>query len=439
MPFVPSSTLLFLLAVGLIPLFFSQGIPGLKLVTLMFDLAVIAVASIDFLISRKTPGLTVERELAQRLSVGDAAEVTLRIENRSSRPLSLRIKDEHPPDMELVDSREAAFTIPASGTVRFTYKVVPPRRGEYRFGVTAIRRLSLLGLVWIPSMTGEPTACSVFPSVRRARAMELKALGAQSFVAVQRRAARRGEGREFESMRDYVRGDELRHISWTATARRSKLMTRQYQIERDQNVIIALDAGRMMTGLVDGETKYETALHAGLAVMSAAVRAGDNFGLVVFGRTIRKYVPPGKGLSHLDAVLEALYDTEPEPVEASYARAFKFISSSTKKRSFVMILTDLVDKDSSKELITSLKLLRPRHLPLVATIADRDLRTALTKPPADTRDMFVQSAAQEVTRQRETALRVIETIGGLTLDVTTRTLAPKLLQTYLRVKERGLL
>jgi uncharacterized protein (DUF58 family) len=275
--------------------------------------------------------------------------------------------------------------------------------------------------------------------MRRAREIELKALGARSFLAIQRRSVRRGEGREFESMRDYVRGDELRHISWTATARRSKLTTRQYQIERDQTVMIALDAGRLMTGRIDGETKFDTAIHASLALMSACARAGDHSGLLVFGRRVKKYLPPKRGLEHMDAVLEALHDLEPELIEPSYARAFQFVASNSKKRAFVVILTDLVDKESSKELINSLRLLRPRHLPLVVTIGDRDLNTTVGRRPENIKDVFTQSAAEEIIHQREQALRLVESIGGLALDVTTQTLGPKLLETYLRVKERGML
>jgi uncharacterized protein (DUF58 family) len=286
---------------------------------------------------------------------------------------------------------------------------------------------------------GKAEAIKVYPNMRRAREMELKALGAHSVLAVQRKAVLRGEGREFESMRDYVRGDELRHISWTATARRGKLTTRQYQIERDQTIIIALDAGRLMTGRIGDETKFDTAIHAGLALMSAAARGGDNCGLMVFGRKVKKYLPPKKGIGHIDAVLETLHNLEPELIEPSYSRAFQFIASNSKKRSFIVILTDLVDKESSKELINSLKLLRPRHLPLVVTIGDRDLNAAVSQVPKELKDVFTQSAAEEIIYGRESALRLVETIGGLALDVTTQTLAPKLLETYLRVKERGLL
>jgi uncharacterized protein (DUF58 family) len=440
MRFVFSRRFYFLLAAGFIPLALAWSLPGVTYAVLTFDLILIAAAVLDSVTSRQTTdGLTIRRQFDRRFAIGEAAKVSLHIENTTSRPVSLRIKDEYPAEMRLDETREAEFEIPASGTAEFYYHLTPGRRGRYEFGTTAVRCLSRLGLVWCQGELGDAEAAKVYPNMRRAREMELKALGARSFLAIQRRAVRRGEGREFESMRDYVRGDELRHISWTATARRHKLTTRQYQIERDQTVIIALDAGRLMTGRIGNETKFDTALHASLALMSACARAGDNCGLMVFGRRVRKFLPPKRGPEHLDAVLEALHNIEPELIEPSYARAFQFIASSTKKRSFVVVLTDLVDKNSSKELIASLKLLRPRHLPLVATIGDRDLNIVVNRAPATDKDVFTQSAAEEIIYQRETALRMVETVGGLALDVTAQTLAPKLLETYLRVKERGML
>lgn len=440
MRFVFSGRFFLLLALGLVPLSMSWSFPVLRTAVLVFDVLLIAAAVVDYLMSRKLPeGFTIRRKFEARFAIGDPSDVKLEIENDTERAFRIKIKDEYPDAMKLGDPREATFTIQPRSNAEFYYSLTPPKRGHYEFGRTAVRYLSRFGLVWCQSELGEPQAVKVYPNMRRAREMELKALGNQSFIAVQRKAVRRGEGREFESMRDYVRGDELRHISWTATARRSKLTTRQYQIERDQTVIIALDAGRLMTGRIDGETKFDTAIHAALALMSACARAGDNAGVVVFGRRVRKYLPPKRGLEHMDAVLEALHDMEPELIEPSYARAFQFISSNLKKRAFVVILTDLVDKDSSRELINSLKLMRPRHLPLVATIGDRDLNAMVSTRPEDIRDVFKQSAAEEIIHQRESALRLVESLGGLALDVTTQTLGPRLLESYLRVKERGLL
>jgi len=429
-----------LLIIGLVPLSLSWSLPFLRSVVFAFDALLIAAAFVDYFISRRRiDALIVKRVFDKRFAIGDRSAVRILIENPSPRSFHLQIKDEYPPEMRLDDDRHAEFALGPYSDAQFTYSLSPPRRGHYEFGRTAVRFLSRLRLVWCQALVGQPEAVKVYPNMRRAREIELKALGAQSFLAIQRRAVRRGEGREFESMRDYVRGDELRHISWTATARRSKLTTRQYQIERDQTVIVAVDGGRLMTGIIGGETKFDTAIHASLALMSACARAGDNAGLLVFGRRVKKFLPPKRGLEHMDAVLEALHDLEPEMIEPSYARAFQFIASSTKKRAFIVILTDVIDKESSKELIRALKLLRPRHLPLVATIGDRDLNVAVSSKPQNIKDVFVQSAAEEIIFQRESALRLVETMGGLALDVTTQTLGPRLLETYLRVKEKGLL
>lgn len=440
MQFVFTRRFYVLLCLAFVPLSFAWNWPSLAFVVFGFDLLLFGIALADFFMSRRLPrGLTIARDFDRRFAIGAPVEVALKLDNATQQKFDIRINDEYPAEMRLDESREASFHITPNGTAEFYYSVTPTRRGRYEFGQTAVRFRSKLGLVWCQTYMGEPQTVKVYPNMRRAREMELKALGARSFLAIQRRAVRRGEGREFESMRDYVRGDELRHISWTATARRSKLTTRQYQIERDQTVIIALDAGRLMTGRIGDETKFDTAIHASLALMSACARAGDNCGLVVFGRRVQKYLPPKRGVEHIDAVLEALHDLEPELVEPSYARGFQFIASNTKKRSFVVILTDLVDKNSSKELINSLKLLRPRHLPLVTTIGDRDLNATVSHSPRDIKDVFTQSAAEEIIHQREAALRLVESLGGLALDVTAQTLAPKLLESYLKVKERGLL
>jgi uncharacterized protein (DUF58 family) len=440
MKFIFSRLFYVLFVIGFVPLSLSWNLPWLRTLVFVYDACLVIAAVADYLLSRGLGGdLRVRREFDRRFAIGDAAKVSLHFENLSERDLQLAIKDEFPPEMRLDETREAEFKLDAHSTAEFYYHLTPPRRGRYEFGRTAVRFLSRVGLVWCQADIGQAESVKVYPNMRRAREIELKALGAQSFLAVQRRAIRRGEGREFESMRDYVLGDELRHISWTATARRSKLTTRQYQIERDQTVMIAIDGGRLMTGRIGGESKFDTAVHASLALMSACARAGDHVGVMVFGRRVKKFLPPKRGLQHIDAVLEALYDLEPELIEPSYARAFQYIASNIKKRSFVVILTDVVDKESSKDLINSLKLLRPRHLPLVATIGDRDLNLAVSSKPENIRDVFTQSAAEEIIHQRESALRLVESIGGLALDVTTQTLGPRLLETYLKVKERGML
>jgi uncharacterized protein (DUF58 family) len=439
MRFVFTKLFYALLAVALIPISLSWGRPMLAWVAVTYDLVIIAVAIFDAWNSKLPKTVAIERHFSARFAVGAETDVRIEVANHTPRDISLVLKDEYPSQMQLFGSREARIEVEAQTSASLIYSLKPPKRGQFSFGCIAVRYLSRWRLAWCQATAGEPITVKVYPNMRRAREAELRALGTRSFVAARRKSQWRGEGRDFESLRDYVRGDEMRHISWTATARRGKLVTRQYQMERDQTILVALDAGRLMTGRLENETKLDLAVHATLALMSAAARAGDNAGLLVFGRRIKTFLPPKRGAEHLDAALEALHAIEPEMIEPSYARAFEFVSANSQRRSLVVVLTDLVDEEGSSELLSSLKLLRPRHLPLVVTIGDRDLKAVVRNPPEDETQLFTQSVAEEIMYQREAALRLVESQGGLALDVTAAALVPRLLETYLRVKERGLL
>lgn len=439
MRFVFTRFFYLLVALGLIPLALSWERPWLRWATLAYDVALVLLAIIDARRSRLPPAVQIKREFKGRFAVGAETDVHIKIQNHTPRVIALVVKDEYPPQMKISGEREAQIQVEAQTVASLIYGLTPPKRGRFEFGKTAVRFLSQFNLVWCETRIGEIEAVKVYPNMRRAREAELKALGTRSLVAAHRKTSWRGEGREFESLRDYVRGDELRHISWSATARRGKLTTRQYQIERDQTILIVLDAGRLMTARIEQESKLDSAVHAALALMSAAARAGDNAGLMVFGRRIKAYLPANRGREHMDAALEALYAIEPEMIEPSYSRAFEFIAANSKRRSLVVLLTDLVDEEGSKELLTSLRLLRPRHLPLVVTIADRDLKAVVANAPETGKDLFTQSVAEEIIYHREAALRLVEAQGGLALDVTAAALAPTLLEKYLQVKERGLL
>ena len=439
MRFVFTKLFYALLAVALVPISLSWGRPMLAWVAVTYDLIIIAVAVFDAWNSKLPKAVSIERHFGGRFAVGAETDVRIEIANHTTRDISVILKDEYPPQMQLFGSREARVEVEAQTSAQFLYGLKPLKRGQFSFGRIAVRHLSRWRLAWCQTTAGEAITVKVYPNMRRAREAELRALGTRSFVAARRKSQWRGEGRDFESLRDYVLGDEMRHISWTATARRGKLVTRQYQMERDQTILVALDAGRLMTGRLENETKLDLAVHATLALMSAAARAGDNAGLLVFGRRIKAFLPPKRGAEHLDAALEALHAIEPEMIEPSYARAFEFVSANSQRRSLVVVLTDLVDEEGSSELLSSLKLLRPRHLPLVVTIGDRDLKAVVRNPPEDENELFTQSVAEEIMYQREAALRLVESQGGLALYVTAAALVPRLLETYLRVKERGLL
>ena len=439
MKFVFTTRFFILLGIGLALLSLGWVSRIALYLTIVYDVALLVAAAIDYLLSERASAFRVERDLEDRFAMGAENEVTIRIANRSRRAVTLIVKDEYPPRMELLDSREERLTVPQGRTRGWSYRLLPTARGSYSFGDTAVRLCSLMGLVWRQAVYPTARDVRVYPDIREAKKHELYAHRNRRPEPGLRRMRVRGQGREFESLREFVIGDEIRHISWAATARRGKLITRQYTIERSQNIVVLLDTGRLMTARIGNLTKLDHAINATLSIAYVAVAGGDNVGLVAFSRRVVSYLPPRRGHDQINNVMEALYGIEPQMIEPSYARAFNFFNANCHRRSLVVILTDLVDRDASAELLAHTSKLIPRHLPLIVTIGDTDLGELIRSRPASTVDVYRQAVAGGILHQREEALARIRHAGGLALDVPAGRLSLDLVNKYLEVKERGLL
>jgi len=207
MPFVFTKLFYVLLAAGFVPLSLSWQRPALRWATILYDGVLLVVAFLDSRLSRLPAGFALEREFEGRFAVGAETEVRVKILNNSPRAVTLQLKDEYPPEMKLANLREGRLRVEAQTKAMLVYRLTPPKRGRFEFGLTAVRYLSRLGLIWKQTRLGVAMSVKVYPNMRRAREAELKALGARSLVSSHRKTSWRGEGREFESLRDYVRGD----------------------------------------------------------------------------------------------------------------------------------------------------------------------------------------------------------------------------------------
>ena len=439
MRFVFTSRFFVLLALGFALLSLGWVSHRVLYVTAIYDVGLLVAALADYLLSEGPESFRVEREMEERFAMGAENEVTIKIVNRARRRITFIVKDEHPAQMELVTPREAKLTVPAGRSRAWRYSLLPTARGKYGVGNTVLRFRTRLGLLW-RQLTYQ-TACDVkvYPDIREARKHEIYAHRNRRPEPGLRRMRVRGQGREFESLREFVIGDEIRHISWAATARRGKVITRQYTVERSQNIVVLLDTGRLMTARIGKLTKLDHAVNATLSIGYVAAAGGDNVGLVAFSRRVVSYLPPRRGRDQINKLMEALYSLEPQMIEPSYKRAFSFFSANCKRRSLVVILTDLVDRDASAELLAHTSQLIPRHLPLIITIGDTDLRELVRTVPATSADVYRQAVAEEILRQREEALTRIRHAGGLAIDVPAGRLSLELVNKYLEVKERGLL
>lgn len=436
-----------LFALGFLPmLLFWQTFfvhPMLKWGVLGYDLALLLAALIDYRLIEKADQIEAKRHLPRRFMIGEENDVRIYLTFRTSRAVTPILKDEYPPSLDLRGERLLKPDILKKSRLEQVfaarYRLYASSRGDYAFGDLVIRWRSRLGLALKQIRIEASETVKVYPNFRQARRFELYAQRNRQMQMGARRTRLRGQGRDFESLREYVRGDEIRHISWTATARRGRLITRQYQIEKNQSIVVMIDAGRLMTSRIEDLTKLDHAINAALAIGYVATSGGDNVGLLVFNRQVASYLPPKRGHAQLLAMTEALYNIRPQMIEPSYARAFHFLSRNCKKRSLVVILTDLIDRDTSSELLAFTSTLLPRHLPLIVTIGDNDLRALVSQPPQDVADVYRQSVAEELLQQREEALGRITELGGLALDVPAGQLSFQLVNKYLEVKERGLL
>ncbi len=435
---IPTPRLVFMFAIGMLPLALAVLVPEVVWGVVLFDLALAVLACIDFRLAPGAPRILIERAAGPRLALGEREPVAILASSAASMDVVVEVRDE-PPALFAADRPLLTLSLPARGRAQGGYSVTAPARGDFSFTGLTARVPGPLGLVKRQWRLPHISVVQVYPNFRQATRMELLARRSHLLRTGLHTLRRRGEGRAFESLREYVTGDDTRHIDWKATARRRKPIVREYEVERHQNVLLMLDAGRMMTATVGNLTKLDCAVNAALLVAHAAVAHGDNVGLFAFAEDGLSYVPPRAGKGQIPRVLEALYRLQPSLVEPDYARAFRYLATRRLQRALILIFTDLVDARASARLLRHVAALMPHHLALLVTIADPALQRHAEEAALSTAAVFRQAVARDLIAERTDALRAITTRGGLALDLSPETLNLAVVNRYLEVKKRGLL
>jgi uncharacterized protein (DUF58 family) len=414
------------------PDFFAEGVA----LVLVFDAGLLLLASADaFLAYRATrpSRLRVRRDRPARLSLGVANEVALVLENHSSLRLSLLVRDAPPPDFS-ADPALLAVSVPAHGRTRTAYRLLPTKRGNFRFGDVALRCRGPLGLASIDRTVPAGESVQVYPNLLEVRRYE--ALVRTTLVRAGGYRARRlpGAGREFSRYRDYNPDDDYRHVAWKATARRHKPITSVFESEHSQDVLFCLDVGRMMAARVGSLTKLDHAINAVLMLTHVSQAFQDNLGLLVFSHTVHLYLPPAKGRAQHARFLQALYGVKPELCYVNYREAFGHLVARHPKRALTMVFTDLLDAVVSREYLEASALLRRFHLPVTLAVADVPLRRLAAKTPADKEELYDVLVARDLLHGRAELLRNLERQGVLVMDTVPEKLTIDAVNHYLAIK-----
>ncbi len=407
--------------------------------------AALVVAVIDNIISSQTTPVQVERLAPEVLSLGAANRIEIEVRSRCSRPLQIAVKDDPPPQFR-TSKRTTKLRLPAFGAQRLSYTTTPHQRGDFSFGNLHIRVRSRLRLSRWQHTIPAAAAVRVFPNLQEVRKWEaLARRGRLADMGLRTRA--RGQGTEFESLREYLPDDDFRRIDWKATAKRGKPITRQYETERNQNLIIAIDSGRMMAAPADiGDdpdeaqlTRLDLSVNAALMLAHVATTMGDAVGLLTFSDRIKSYVPPGKGREQTGRLLEELYGLQAEMTEPDWRAATTYLRSRSRKRSLVVAFTDLVDTEVSGQVLAYLAALAPGHLPMVVTVRDEALDRLRDQPPDRLLPVYEKALAARTMSQRELALVRLRQRGAFVCDARPDELVAATVNQYLAIKRRGLL
>lgn len=435
--------------IGLLAAGFLWLLPGfwdgrLAYATLAWDGLVLLAALVDGLRLPRAAELVAGRSWSNAPALDSETGIELTIENQGQTIVECRLVDDLPAALiaEPETHRITAFPrVPAS----LRYRVEPQERGDWETGWLYVRYRSPLGLVERWARAPLMQTVRVYPALRTGEEQQIFLARSRQIDLQLRRANQRGLGRDFESLREYREGDDLRDICWTATARHGSPITRQYQTERSQAVWVVLDCGRLMQSQVAlaandqrVHSKLDHACTTAVALAQLALFSGDKVGLLAYGQGIQQRLLPGRGAAHLRQLIESLALVRAEGGEADHLRATATLNRSQPRRSLILWVTDLAETAMRPEVIDGAVQLLRRHVLLFVAMAQPEVEAIAQARPKNVEQMFLAAAAQEMAGRREVLLARLHDQGALTMDLNPEALTSSVLNQYLRVKERAI-
>lgn len=431
-----------LVFVALVPAVLSIGLlasPQLFWPILALDAVAALVACGDLLtLPRGTKTFLAERQAGRVASLRKDHSISLTITNQSFRDFFLWIRDDVPPELRPEPS-EFFIKLARRSRATVSYQVRSLRRGAFKLPSVHLRVRSRLGL-WQRLMDYPvETTINVYPDMKQLSEYALLARTNRLSLLGVRRTRKIGQDNEFERLRDYALDDNYKHIDWRSTARRGKLTVKDFQANQSQRLIFLIDSGRMMTNEAAGLSLLDHALNAMLMLSYVALSHGDSVGLLSFSDEIHGFVPPRGGMDQMNRLLHASFDRFPRLVESRYDEAFLYLAAHARKRSLVVLITNVIDDVNSHQVQRYLTNLTGKHLPLGVWLRDRRVFDAVEAEHPSGPALYRAAAAADILTWRQQVLADLQTKGVLSVDVFPEDLTAPLVNRYLDIKARHLL
>ena len=432
---VPTARLAYA-AAAVAPLWLVPGRTGVY-VALTALAAVVLLAVGDYIALPGKRDLELERRVPPTIGIGDRSTGLYVIRSRWRWTTECTLTDAMSSGVMRHGTYEPAV-VPGHGTAEIPLEMEGLVRGSHPLGQVGLRVVAGLGLLARRLVFAPGDSILVTPSVASVKRFRMLAIQHRLHEAGVRVLRRRGEGRTFAALREYVRGDDPRHIDWKASGKRHKLITREYTVEQSQTVFSMIDAGRSMTQLAGQFSRFEHALSAALVLTDTAATSGDHVGALVFDDEVRAFVPAQRGRAALKAVRDALIPVEATMAEPDYASAFRLLAARQRKRALIVFFTDVMDVRSSRALLAQLSRGTVRHLVLIVALRNDEL-AASAKVRGGRLAPYTAAASEELLSARADALERMRRLGAIVLDVSPTAMTAAVVNRYLEIKARGTL
>jgi uncharacterized protein (DUF58 family) len=430
-----------LVTLALVPVALSFGLflaPNLVWPLAVLDALLVLLVLADFASLPRAGAFSANRESGRVASLKHRHRVTLTLTNHTKGNCRLWVRDGAPHPLK-AEPPEFAVVAPPRSRTTLEYVLRPERRGAFTITPVHVKARSFLG-IWQRFFDCPcETVIHVYPDMKQLGEYALLARTNRLSLVGVRRTRRVGQDHDFERLRDYTVDDNYKHIDWRATARRRKLTVKDFQAAQSQRIVFLVDCGRMMTNQAAGLSLLDHALNAVLMLSYVALRQNDSVGLVCFSDAIHSYVPPRSGPVQMNRLLHASFDLFPRLVESRYDQAFRHLASLCRKRSLVVLVTNLIDEVNANQVERYLTNLVGRHLPLGVLLRDRRLFEPLEAERPRGEALWTAAAAADIVAWRHQVLHDLAGKGALTLDVFPEQMTAPLVNRYLEIKARHLL
>ncbi len=435
---IPTQRLVLIAAVLSLPLMTAGLNRSAADVALLLNLVLVAVACVDLLISPNPSALAIHRDVSEVLSVGASNPATLTVRNRSRVPLAITLHDDPGVLCETDRLPQTVLVGPGKETI-VHYAVRPNRRGASEMPAVHLRYRTRLGLWMRQQIRPLKTPIRIYPDIRAVYRYELMARQNRLSEIGVRMVRMPGQGREFERLREFRYGDEIRQIDWKATARQRQLISREFNVERNQNIVIMVDCGRFMRNETEGISYLDRALNSAIMLSYIALGQGDNVSLLAFSNKIERFIRPVRGKPGIQSILRSTYDIQASTNVSDYSMALEYLTRVQRKRALIVLITFVTDELQLRVIGENLKLRSLPYLPLCVVLQDVGLRAMADRVPETDLDAYHTAAAAQVLTGQSHEAASLREAGIMLIDTPPDLLTEKLINEYLSIKARNLM